>query len=551
MHNARVLIVGAGPVGLTMANLLGAAGIETVVIERNTTTSDSPKAIGLDAESMRTMQAVGLIEEVRKIVVPGTGTRFYGRKGQLLMHSRGPRPYMFGHAFKNSFAQPDLEKVLLDGARRHPHVSLHFETELIRVENHVSSVSATVLNDGVEETYEFEYIIGCDGGSSPVRKSVGITLTGESHEDVWAVMDVLDDPHPQRYSMHKGIPSRATVTVPGLGTRCRYEFLLRPGEGSAVEPPSLELIKRLLAPYRAIEEHQIERAVNYTFNSLVADEWRRGRVFLAGDAAHMMAPFGGQGLNSGLRDVVNLSWKLIELLEGRATAQILDTYELERKPHATAVVDYSRRLGAIMMTRSSTRAFLRDVAVAALLRFRRSRDHLQQMRFRPPQKLEAGIVVPGRNKVAAARVGSIITQPLVIPGDTLRPTRLDEVIGNGFVLLGIGVSPSDWARIPQSRWPWNITRRHDVVLDDLSPWRPHLVNAFTDADGDLQRDYEAFMGNFLLIRPDRIVAAIFTPAEVDEVIRMLSPYESDGGTPVGSTIETKTENIAERSETLV
>jgi 3-(3-hydroxy-phenyl)propionate hydroxylase len=515
---SRVLVVGAGPVGLTMANLLGQAGLSVVVAERNRTTSDSPKAIGLDAEGMRTMQSIGLGDAVRDIVVPGTGTRYFGRAGQLLVHARGPRPFMFGHPFKNSFAQPDLEKVLLQGARRFPDVDVRFGCELTSLSDGADAATATFrFADGRDASEAFDYVLGCDGGQSRVRRSLGIAMAGQSHDDVWMVVDVLGDAHPQRFSMHHGRPERPTVIVPGLGSRCRYEFLLKPGEGTAGQTPPFELIARLCRPYRSIEKHEVERAVNYRFNSLVADEWRRGRVFLAGDAAHMMAPFGGQGLNSGLRDVNNLSWKLLEVLAGRADDRLLDSYVQERRPHAAAVVSYSRRLGEIVMTTSRRRAMVRDVAVRALLTVPQSRRYLEQMRFRPPQRITEGVVHPTGNKHARTLIGTIVPQPLVLPGTTLRPTRLDEVIGNGFALLGVDVQPSDWNALPMGDWPWSVASRHDVVLGDLSPWQDSLANGLADVDGALQADFQAFSRAFVLIRPDRIVASIFAPAQAHDV----------------------------------
>jgi 3-(3-hydroxy-phenyl)propionate hydroxylase len=209
-----------------------------------------------------------------------------------------------------------------------------------------------LLDEG--EVITARYAIGADGGRSTVRESLGITMTGRAYDEPWLVADTLGDPHRETYGMHLGIPERPTVIIPGKDGRCRYEFLLFPGEGVPGEQPGQELIAKLLAPYRGVSPGAVERAVIYKFNGLVADTWRAGNVFLAGDAAHMMPPFAGQGLNSGLRDVANLCWKLAEAVHGRLNDGALDSYQAERKPHATASVRLSEKLGRVVMTTSAT-----------------------------------------------------------------------------------------------------------------------------------------------------------------------------------------------------
>lgn len=382
-----VLVVGGGPVGLTVANLLSAAGVPITLVERNASTSDEAKAISLDDESLRTLQQAGLAEAVLDIIVPGTGTRYYDRKGRPQFHA-----YRHGYPFKNQFAQPELERVLLDALESRPHADVRFSTELVAVrdrgtDQHASVVElrATGQPQAAAETRQFSWVLACDGGRSTVRELLGIAMTGTSHNDVWLVADTTGDHHDERYGMHHGRPSRPTVIVPGRNGRCRYEFLLNPGEG-VKGSADFDTIRRLVAPYREITEDQVERCTTYTFNAVVADRWRDGRCLLLGDAAHMMPPFAGQGLSSGVRDAANVAWKVSDVWHGLVSAQLLDTYEAERRPHATAMVRYSEQLGEVVMTTSRGRALLRDIIVQAMLAIPAGRRYGESLRERLPMQ---------------------------------------------------------------------------------------------------------------------------------------------------------------------
>ncbi|MDX6741560.1 FAD-dependent monooxygenase [Actinocorallia sp. A-T 12471] len=515
-----VLVVGAGPVGLTMANLLAARGVPVVLVERNATTSDEAKAISLDDESLRTLQSAGLADAVMRIVVPGTGTRYYDRKGRQLFHARGPEPYRLGYPFKNQFAQPELERALLDALAPRENVTTAFSTELVDVADAEDGVRATLRDVATDETRELaaSWLLACDGGRSILRELKKIDMTGTSHKDVWLVADTLGDAHDERYGMHHGTPERPTVIVPGRDGRCRYEFRLRPGEGTGGTRPDFATIQRLVAPHRTIAPEQVERCINYTFNAVVADRWRDGRCFLLGDAAHMMPPFAGQGLNSGVRDAANLGWKVAEVWHGRASDALLDTYEPERRPHATAMVAFSERLGRVVMTTDARRALLRDVVVRALLRSARGRRYLAEMRFRPRAVHADGLVVrTGRGDERL--VGTQLPQPLVLAPSEPHPRRLDAVLGEHPVLLGVDVPAEAWDALVA--WPFD---RVDVVLGERLPRATSGRRAVADADGRLAAALGSARGRFVLVKPDRYVAAVFAADDHTRVGAALSRH---------------------------
>lgn len=532
----RVVIAGGGPVGLTAANLLATAGIDVVVLERNAGTSDEAKAISMDAESLRVLHGLGFGERLGRVLAPGTGVRFHDRHGRRAFQARGRAPYIYGYAVKSQFSQPQLERLLLDRLQEHPHAQVLFSTELTDYRNVADGVDLTVrrVGDDAVETLHADYLLGCDGGRSTVRKLAGIPMTGRGFDDVWLVVDTIDDQHDDRCSLHFGTPARPHVIVPGGDGRCRYEFLLRAGEGAAREQPPFELIQRLLAPYRSITPAQVERSVNYTFSGLVADRWRDRRVFLLGDAAHMMPPFAGQGLNSGIRDAANLCWKLAMIESGQASNTLLDSYEAERKPHTEATVTASVRQGRIVMTTNPILAAVRDLAVSVMLRIPRWRRYLIHLEYLPKPHFQTGVVVRDGSPTDAL-VGSPIDQPHILYAGGATG-RLDEVLGSGFTLLGIDVTAQDWQTVATA-FGTLPTRHVDIVLSDRRPRSGTDPLAVGDADGELERLLDVASGKFVLLRPDRYVAAVF-PTERAEftatvVRRVLGPDTSLALRPKG------------------
>lgn len=520
-----VLVVGAGPVGLTVASLLAALDVPVLVAERNRATSNEAKAISLDAESLRTLGSAGLGEQVEQVIVPGTGTRYYDRRDRMLFQARGGRPYQLGYAFKNQFAQPELEDVLARVLAA-TDTEVRFGTELTGLADHDHGVTAELrdLASGTVSDVPVSWVAACDGGRSTVRQLLGIDMSGRNHADMWLVLDTTEDHHRERYGMHHGNPGRPTVIVPGRDGRCRYEFRLRDGEGAPGEPPAAELVERLLAPYRTIAPAQVERSVVYRFNALVADSWRSGHCFLLGDAAHMMPPFAGQGLNSGVRDAANLAWKLAMVWHQAASPELLDTYEMERRPHAQATVEFSERLGRVVMTTSRARALVRDLAVRTALLIPAGRRYLQDMRYRPGARHAAGVV--SRVAGGAPLAGSLLPQPWVMAAPALRLQRLDEVLGGGLTLLGVDVSAREWDEVLAvfARRALPAPRGIDVALGDRLPAASGQRPSIADADGVLEEVLAPACGKFVLVKPDRYVAAVFGAAHAADVAAELSRW---------------------------
>jgi len=521
----RVLVVGGGPTGLTVANLLGEYGVPVLLVERNATTSDAAKAISIDGESLRTLQLAGLDGEVTKIVVPGTGTRYFSASGRPLFHAGDGGSHQFGHPFKNQFAQPELERALHRGLARFPHVEIRFETTLFALESRPDGAKAALRGaDASVQDLDAFAVLACDGGRSTVRELLGIRMTGRSCEEIWLVLDALNDPHDQRYGMHHGDPDRPHVIVPGRDGRCRYEFLLRPSEGTPGQAPPLDLARELVRPYRDLRPEDVERSVVYAFHALVAERLHHHRCFLLGDAAHMMPPFAGQGLNSGIRDAANLAWKIASAYRGAAREPLLDTYDSERKAHAQAMVDFSVRLGEIVMTTSRIRAKLRDAAVRGAMRAPASRRYLTEMRFRPPNRISDGFLLTGGNGRRTGRAGTLLPQPRALLGSDHDLVRLDDALGPGFALIGVDVTDAGWSAAERCELPIDELQRVEIRLDDRAPRTLPARTSLADADGALQTYFADLGGHFVLVRPDRMIVGVVLPAELHRLSSFLNRF---------------------------
>jgi 3-(3-hydroxy-phenyl)propionate hydroxylase len=517
-----VAIVGAGPVGMTMALLLAARGIGVTLFERRQGTSDEPKAISLDDEALRTYQLAGIDSEIMAIIVPGTGTKYFDADGGLLFSGRAETPGNLGFPFKNPFAQPDLERVLFRAIADNPLITTFMGTTVTEVVEVGHGVNLTVTTDDTSRTIAADYLIAADGGRSSVRASIRVGMTGRTYDDVWLVVDTTGDPHTERYGMHFGMPARPHVIVPGLLGRCRYEFRLFDGEGEPGETPSTELILSLISEYRPIDPTQIQRAVMYRFNGLNADQYRLGRIFLMGDAAHMMPPFAGQGLNSGIRDAANLAWKLAAVISGHSPDPLLDSYDSERRPQAGLVIRSSEKLGRVVMTTSDRLARHRDAAIRSALESPLGKSYFEDMRYRAPGSFASGLFVAGGH-----RAGSAIAQPRVFDMESSRIVLLDEVLGVGWSLIGVDVSRGDWDLVQSIAVHARAITVHVPAPEHL-PGASGAAHTVVDFDGRLDREFQSSIGKFVLVRPDRVIAAVWSPWETTTIAESINPWFVSG-----------------------
>ena len=339
-----VCIVGAGPIGLLLGNLLGRRGVSVVILEKQRETYDLPRAVHFDGEAMRVFQAAGLADQVLPHTMVGRGMLFKDMEDNVVVNwSRDQDIGPMGWHESNRCHQPGIEGALRSGLKRFDNVTLH--TGVAAIEIAQDEVGVTVVLADQREV-QASYVVGADGANSFVRDSLGISMADLGFKEDWLVVDlILKRPREDLgdYSVQFCDPINSATYVRGVGDRRRWE--LRLPADRAFDPDEEEVWDRL-SRWITPEDADLERLAVYTFRSCVVQNWRQGSVFLVGDAAHQMPPFMGQGMCAGIRDVANLNWKLAQVLQGGE--DVLWSYESEREPHIRQFIELTVSLGKLI-----------------------------------------------------------------------------------------------------------------------------------------------------------------------------------------------------------
>ncbi len=498
-----ILVVGAGPVGLAAANLLGQEGIGTLVLERNAQTVNHPRAIVLDDEGARTLQAFGA-DAYLADTIEGDGARYYDDAGECFgVVGAGPRTY--GFAKRHFMYQPELERALVDNLARFPAADLRFGWEVTGIAPDAQGVTVSCRSPDGPVTIRCDWLLACDGGRSPVRERLGIGFAGSTYAQDWIVLDLSDDDDRANYTRFFCSTARPSVSVPAPRGGRRYEFMLHDGE-AADEMLTDAALARLLTPHRSFEPAQVLRRAVYRFHARIADRLRSGRVLLLGDAAHLTPPFAGQGMNAGLRDAHNVAWKLAAVLRGFATEAILDSYDEERRDPAWSMIQLAVAMGQIVMPKGEEQAALRAMLLKMLEAFPGARDYFLQMKFKPKPRYASGLFVDiDAQPYPASLVGEMLPQPEV----TAREGRckLDALLGSGFALIAQHAAGAETLRhLTHPLWRKLAPAR--VYLNAAPGVEDASVIAATPLDA-LHQPLLAHRDQVLLVRPDRYVAGAF------------------------------------------
>ena len=518
-----IAIVGAGPVGLMIANYLGQCGVNVTLVEKLDSLIDYPRAIGLDDESLRTFQAVGLADNVLPHTTPWHAMRFMTPKGRCFADIQ-PKTDEFGWSRRNAFIQPLADRVLFEGLQRFDNVKVLFGRELEGFEQSDSGVQLTLKNaEGRSERLQAKYLIGCDGGNSLVRRSLGISFEGKTAPNQWIVVDIANDPlsTPHVYLCCDPVRPYVSAALPH-GVR-RFEFMVMPGETEA-ELSKPENMRKLLAKVLPDPDRiELIRSRVYTHNARLAGRFRQGRVLLAGDAAHIMPVWQGQGYNSGMRDASNLAWKLSLVIKGLASDRLLDSYELERRDHAKAMIDLSVLAGHVLAPPKRWQGTLRD-GVSWLLNYVPPvKRYFVEMRFKPmPQYSRGALIVPSEK---GSPVGKMFIQPKVLT-DAGATVLLDEVIGENFAIIAWGCDPT-WGLTAAQIAQWKtLGTRFIQVLPDVQLRAPsdagNDVIRVGDSTGRLREWFARGSSSIALLRPDRFLAGLATPQTLGKACNELA-----------------------------
>jgi 3-(3-hydroxy-phenyl)propionate hydroxylase len=436
-----VAIVGCGPTGTVAAALLAQAGFSVYACDRLPGVYEIPRAIALDHEIMRLFQQLQLVDAITPHCEPFTPSEYYGVDGQLIRRmTMVEPPYPQGYTPSIVFTQPPVERAVRARALELG-VQMDLGIELAGLQQDAEGVTLSLRGNGdATKTVRARYAIGCDGGNSTVRGLLGIALDDLDFDEPWLVVDVRVNERGMaklpKVSVQYCEPERPCSLVLGPGNHRRWEISLKPGEDpkeAATPQRTWELLSRWLTP----EDGELWRQASYRFHALVAERWRAGRVFLAGDAAHMQPPFLGQGMCQGLRDAANLSWKLGAVMrgevQGEAAERLLDSYGEERRAHVRDLTTRIKGVGAVICERDPAKARERDAQLLA--------QAGGKVKDTPRQdvlpKLSAGLL----SQASTSGRGALFPQPRLQAGGVL----MDERHGRGWrLVLGAGAAaPAD------------------------------------------------------------------------------------------------------------
>ncbi|WP_369226159.1 bifunctional 3-(3-hydroxy-phenyl)propionate/3-hydroxycinnamic acid hydroxylase [Streptomyces sp. R39] len=490
-----VAVIGYGPTGVTAANLLGAMGLRVVVLERDAEVYSRARAISTDEEVVRIWQRAGLAERLKRDMLADRPLDFVDARGRTFVSAR-PVPRGHGHPPQMFIYQPALEQVLRDGVDRYPNVEVWLRHECLRLRQDADGVELTVAGtaDDAVRRLRASYVIAADGGTSLTRAQLNVGYEGRTYTDRWVVIDTeMLKPWPDHDRLRfRCDPARPAVDCPTPLGHHRWEFPVLPGDDEQYLT-SDEAIYELVARYGISEDSvKILRATVYSHHVRFAARFRVGRVFLAGDAAHAMPPWIGQGMAAGVRDVANLCWKLDAVLRGRLPGTLLDSYEAERKPHVKEVTRRAVTVGRIITERRRAVTAVRDVVLPVLNRVAGFSDWIQDSNWIPVAHYTDGFQARPRTKAS----GHQIPQPRVTGADG-EPVRLDDVLGGHWLLLHGGLPG------PQPAWD-----RLGVPSLTVTPAGSHPAEGtLVDSDGVLLRWMSEHRAATVVLRPDSYVYA--------------------------------------------
>jgi len=512
-------------------------GIPVLILERNAASMVIPRAIVLDDEGARTLQAAGIVDELLARVVEGDGPIFFDDDGKLLARvGAGTREYGFNKRF--FIHQPELESLLKKRLEQSSVSALHFNAEVCGIQNRNDHVEVHVKVGDTHRVISAKVALACDGARSSVRQFLGITMQGSTYGEDWLVLDTKNDPDTSRNTKAFCRLDRPFMSVPAPDGGRRYEFKLLAGETrEAMTTP--EAVRQLLQPVRHIEPEDITRIAVYTFQARIADRLVDSRILLLGDAAHLTPPFAGQGMNAGLRDTANVAWKVAMVVRGEAEPSLLSTYELERRDHVRAMIQLAVVMGEIIMPNDHKQKQLHNALLSRLSDFPGMREYLLGMKFKPRPRYDVGVFAGlEAPTVPASLVGSMIPQPgFKLDGKT---RRLDDVIGPRFALIAQSPTAENFA-----------LQNADMLWPELDPVLISTATATNTApshiirgefiEPDIAFPLLAHRDQLLLVRPDRYAAAAFWPEDAAAVV---AAFRNALRTPLAAA-----KNLEERSAT--
>ena len=497
-----VVVAGLGPVGALAGNLLGRMGINVLILEKFQEINREPRAVHLDDISMRIFRLADLSEEVERITVPLKKYGFLDAQNRPLWEIFAPDYTENGFSRSSMFYQPELEEILHRGLKRYSGIQVQTGAEIQNiesVEDALYRVEYRDLESGDRKTVISPYVLGCDGARSLTRKHMGSGLRDLEFHQSWLVVDLLikSKTETPKAVLQYCDPKRPTSYVLSSGNRRRFEFMIQEGE-SKEEIDRPETIEKLIRARMHLPETQIIRSAIYRFHSLIANQWRKGGMFLLGDAAHQTPPFLGQGLNQGIRDVMDLTWKLRMVLENRAGSELLETYQSEQEPRTENLIRLTMLLGSLIQSSNSTRAFFTRFFFRLLSSLPFLGKILEKNMGRLPP-LGPGFFQADPNGLT----GESFPSGRVLDAEG-REIEIDEILENEFAILS--VSPADLKIDTDAELRFlkeNLKARVFLLSGVSMSVADHSI--LYDTEGSLLDWFKEKGVKTVLLRPDRYV----------------------------------------------
>ena len=494
-----VVIIGAGPCGVSAANMLGQLGINTLIVDKESDIVTHPRAVGMCEEGSRIMDSINVLDDQDLEFRLVNSIQFQNRKNESVFHADTYKKKN-GYSIIRTFHQPDLEMSLRKSLERWDCVDLAVSTELLEFNDLGHGIDITLKQGDDIKIIRSRYLLACDGASSSIRQKLDIGYEGATYPQDWMILDIENNPVNSSEIIFSINPERPSVTLPGPGKKRRWEFVVKKED----DPDQLfsdDNLAKLLSNWGDVKDMEVSRKAVYTFHARSADQYKKGNVFLMGDAAHITPPFAGQGMMAGLRDAYNLCWKISAVLKKELSPSILESYQSERLPQCKQVIKFAQSMGTVILPQNKNMAKTRDIII----------NLLGVLGVHSKTKGVPVDKIP--NHINGGYFKHLFTQKILKTGFEVPQYQLqkndkeylaDKLLGSDFNLLGWGVNPETYLDTKTlARWH-SMSGKKATFTDGIS--------ASKDSDGRVLinkgQEYKKLLANgkrILVIRPDKMM----------------------------------------------